>query len=104
MGMRPLPTTAITPGVTRIGSRLIASNWQNTYPEKRGAVTSLDLPFLAPLAVNVGRRVRYPFPDSKVAVEFSQRARTSSAYHWSGLVGLFIVWGCRNHPARYPQA
>ena len=52
----------------------------------------------------VGRKVRYPLPDSSVLVESSQRARTCRAYHLSALVGVSMTGGCRNLPARQTQS
>src|ERR1700756_2989591 len=84
IGMRPLPTTAITPDVTRTGKRLQASNRQKIYPGNSGPSTSAGLPRprLSVLSVlEVGRKTSYPLLESNVAVELSQRALSCSAYH-----------------------
>src|SRR6266496_2695434 len=89
--MRPLPTTAITPGVTRIGRRLCASKRQNKYPGNSGALASVELPRTCFSVLQVGRKVSYPLPESKAAVEPSQRVLSWSAYHRSPQGWMFIL-------------
>src|SRR5689334_15604991 len=80
-GVLPIPTTEITPGVTKIGRRLCMSNRQKTYPGKSTRGLSFVRPFRSDLALQVGRNVSNPLFRRTDSVELSQRVLIKRANH-----------------------